>query len=142
MARPKARELTERELEIMHVFWDQPDEQSGGESAEAGEPAGLEVANIRDALAERGRKLAHTTVATLVRILAEKEFVEQTRFERPYRYRATKTFEEVSGSLVGEMLEKVFSGSREAMLVRLFGSRKLTKRERRLLEDILRKGGK
>ena len=58
MARPPAKELTERELEIMHVFWNR------GE---------LTVADVREDLAETGRDLAYTTVATLVRILMEKE---------------------------------------------------------------------
>jgi len=142
MARPKAKELTERELEIMHLFWQLPDHRTAGSTAETATADGLEVAEIRDLLADRGRVLAHTTVATLVRILTEKGFVEQTWFERPYRYRAAKSFEEVSGSLVSDMLERVFGGSREAMLVQLIGKRKLSKRERRMLEEILRGAGK
>ena len=63
MARPAAKELTERELEVMHVFW------TAGQST---------VAEIRDQLAAAGRDLAYTTVATLVRILTEKGFLEQT----------------------------------------------------------------
>lgn len=67
-ARPKAKELTERELEVMHIFWDR------GEST---------AADIRDVLAGQGRDLAYTTVATLIRILLEKEFLTQTTTERP-----------------------------------------------------------
>ncbi len=59
MARPPARELTERELEVMHVFWNR------GNST---------VGEIRDALAEAGLDRAYTTVATLVRILTDKRF--------------------------------------------------------------------
>ena len=57
MARPKARDLTEREVEVMHVFWNQ-----GAQT----------VSEVRDLLAEEGRDLAYTTVATLIRILCEK----------------------------------------------------------------------
>ena len=81
MARPPAKELTERELEVMHVFW------SRGQST---------VAEIRDQLAAAGRDLAYTTVATLVRILTEKGFLEQTNAERPFLYRPVRSFEEVS----------------------------------------------
>jgi predicted transcriptional regulator len=123
MARPPARELTERELEVMHVFW------SRGESI---------VADVRDRLAESGRDLAYTTVATLVRILAEKGFLEQTTSERPFQYRPVRSFEEVSGSLVGDLVERVFRGSREQLLVRLLERRKLTAKERAVLESILR----
>jgi BlaI family penicillinase repressor len=123
MVRPRARELTERELEVMHVFWNR------GEST---------VAEIRDELARSGRDLAYTTVATLVRILSEKAFVKQTNRERPFQYRPVRSFDEVSRSLLGDMVERVFRGSREQLLLRLLEERKLTAEERAVLELILR----
>jgi hypothetical protein len=83
MARPKAKELTERELEVMHVFWDR------GEST---------AAEVRDVLETQGRDLAYTTVATLVKILHDKQFLTQTSDERPFRFRPARTYEEVSSS--------------------------------------------
>ena len=126
MARPRSKELTERELEIMHVFWAHR------------EPPALSVSDVREQLALAGRDLAYTTVATLVRILTEKGFLEQTNAERPFLYRPLRSFDEVSQSLLGELIEKVFGGSREKLLLRLVDQRKLTKRERTLLESILR----
>ena len=123
MARPKATELTERELEIMHVFWKQGERTAG---------------EVREALAERGRDLAYTTVATLVRILMEKGFVRQTNEERPFRYVPVRSFDDVSGRLLGDLVKRVFGGSREHLLVRLTENRKLTAKERALLEKILR----
>lgn len=125
MARPKARDLTERELEIMQVIWER------GEST---------VADVRDRLAEEGRDLAYTTVATLVKILLEKNYLAQTNSERPFRYAPLRSFEEVSGNLLGDLVSKVFGGSREKLLVRLMDERKLTDEERKLLEDVLNEG--
>ncbi len=122
MARPKARELTERELELMHIFWRQ------GE---------LAAADVREKLADEGRDLAYTTVATLVRILMEKGFLEQTGHERPFRYRPVRSYEEVSGNLLTDLIERVFGGSREQLLVRLMEQRRLTRKERESLEEIL-----
>ena len=122
MARPRAKELTQRELEIMHIFWDR------GEST---------AADIRDALDEKGRELALTTVATLVRILLDKHFLTQTGFERPFRFEPARTFEEVSRSILGELVEKVFGGSRSRLLVQLLGDEKLTPMERQRLQEIL-----
>ncbi len=122
MARPKAKELTERELEVMHVFWDR------GEST---------ATDVRDALAASGRDLAYTTVATLVRILLDKEFLTQTGDERPFRFEPARTYEEVSGSLLGDMIQKVFDGSRMQLLVRLFEQKKLTAAEQARLREIL-----
>jgi BlaI family transcriptional regulator, penicillinase repressor len=123
MARPPAKELTERELEVMHVFWRR------GEST---------VAEVRDDLAASGLDRAYTTVATLVRILADKAFLVQTNEERPFRYRPAKTYEDVSRRLLGEILDRVFRGSREQLLVRLMERKVLTDKERALLEDILK----
>ncbi len=122
MARPKATELTERELEIMHVFWKR------GEST---------AAEVREALAQAGRELAYTTVATLIRILMDKEFVKQTNAERPFRYKPIRSFDDVSGRMLGDLVKRVFRGSRESLLVRLTENRKLTAKERALLEQIL-----
>jgi predicted transcriptional regulator len=123
MARPPAKELTQRELEIMHVFWKR----------------GLSTAaEIRDLLAAEGRDLAYTTVATLIRILTEKGCLEQTNSERPFQYRPVRSFEDVSGSLLGDLIERVFHGSREQLLLRLLEERRLTTKERAVLEDILR----
>ena len=123
MARPRAKELTERELEVMHVFW------------RRGESTAVE---IRDVLAEEGRDLAYTTVATLVRILTEKGALQQTGDERPYRYKPRRSFEDVSGNMLGDLLSRVFGGSREQLLVSLLEHRKLTDEERSVLEAILR----
>ena len=88
-----------------------------------------------------GQDLAYTTVATLVRILSDKDFLTQTNDERPFRYRPARSYEDVSRKLLGETLQRVFQGSRELLLVRLLEQRKLTARERSLLEEILGKGG-
>jgi predicted transcriptional regulator len=123
MARPPAKELTERELEVMHVFW------TGGEST---------VADARDALAVSGVDRAYTTIATLVRILSEKGFLEQINDERPFLYRPARTYEDVSRRLLGDILDRVFRGSREQLLVRLMEQKRLSTKERAVLEGILR----
>ena len=123
MARPKARELTERELEIMQVFW------SNGQ---------LTASEVRDELAEDGTDLAYTTVATLVKILLEKSFLKQVTKVRPFEFKPARTFEDVSKNLLSDVIQRVFGGSREQLLVQLMDQKKLTKRERDLLKSILK----
>jgi BlaI family transcriptional regulator, penicillinase repressor len=132
MARPKARELTERELEVMHAFWKRGTLKSNAE------PPYATAADIRDELAQSGRELAYTTVATLVRILCDKGFLKQTNTERPFTYQPIRSFDEVSKSLVGDLVERLFGGQREELLVRLFDETKLTAKERAVLEEFLR----
>lgn len=107
----------------MQVFWRR------GEST---------VAEARDELALASLDLAYTTVATLVRILSDKGFLEQANGERPFRYRPVRSYEEVSGRLLDDLLDKVFQGSRKELLVRLMEQRKLSAAERSLLEQILK----
>jgi BlaI family transcriptional regulator, penicillinase repressor len=127
MVRPAAKELTERELEVMHVFWNR------------GELSAIEA---RDELASQGLDRAYVTVANLVRLLLEKGFLEQTSKERPFRYRPARPFQDVSRSLVRDLLERVFLGSREQLLVQVLGQKKLTAKERAVLEQILKEQGK
>jgi BlaI family transcriptional regulator, penicillinase repressor len=123
MPRPPARDLTERELEVMHVFW------------QRGE---MTAAEARDQLAANDLDRTYTTIATLVRILHEKGFLEQTNDERPFRYEPSRSYEDVSSRLLGDVLERVFRGSREQLLLRLVEQRRLTAKERALLQSILR----
>lgn len=122
MARPPAAELTNRELQVMQVFWDK------GE---------LTAADARDRLSDAGLELSYVTVANLIRIVLDKGYLEQTNDERPFRYRAAKTFDEVSHSLVGDLLRRVFGGSREQLLLNVLSRRRLTTKERALLREIL-----
>jgi predicted transcriptional regulator len=126
VARPAAKDLTERELEVMHVFWRR------GEAT---------AAEARDRLAAAGLDRAYTTVATLVRILHEKGFLRPTNAERPFRYTPARTYEEVSGRLLRDVIDRVFRGSREQLLVRLVEQRRLTAKERAFLEEILKEQG-
>jgi len=107
----------------MHVFW-----AKGQQSAQ----------DARDELENRGRVLTYTTVATLCKILFEKNFFERIGEARPFQFKPAKTFQEVSRHLVFELVERVFQGSREQLLLNVIGSKKLTKQKRKLLEDLLR----
>lgn len=124
MARPKATELTARELAVMQVFWKQAD---------------ATVEDAREHLEETGEALAYVTVANVVRALADKGFLKQTHQERPFRYQAVRSFEDVSGRLVGDLMTRLFEGSREAMLVHLLDRRKLTADEKAYLAEILKR---
>ena len=123
MNRPPAEALTERELEVMHVFW-----ATGQQSAQ----------EARDELEKRGRNLTYTTVATLCKILWEKDFLERIGDARPFQFMPAKSFQEVSRHLVSELVHRVFQGSREQLLLNVIGNKKLSKQKLKLLEELLR----
>lgn len=123
MARPAAKELTERELEVMHVFWKQ---------------GAMTATEARKRLATAGVDRAYATIANLIRILVEKGCLQAINDERPFVYESVKSFDDVSRFLVGDLVKRVFQGSREALLVQLLGSRKkLTSAEKEFLQKLL-----
>lgn len=114
--------LTERELEVMHVFW------SGGE---------MTASAARDQLESAGRTLTYTTVANLCRLLCDKGFLERHGQTRPFTFRQAKSFKEVSSNLVTDMVEKLFRGSREQLLLQVLSPQGLSKKKQRLLQELL-----
>ena len=68
------------------------------------------VAVIRNALSAQFDQNAVVVMAgpatNLVRLLVEKRFLEATNDERPFRYRPVRAFQEVSRSLVRELVER------------------------------------
>ena len=122
MTGPRAKELTERELAVMRVFWD-----DGPGTAE----------DARQRLSDSGVELAYVTVANVVRGLEDKGFLKQLNKSRPFLYEPARSFDEVSKRLVGDLVERLFDGSRQQLLVQVLGSRRLSKTEREFLKQVL-----
>lgn len=107
--RPPER-LTPLELEIMKVLW-------------AAGPAGVQA--VRDALAPR-RKLAYTTVQTMLNVLWKKGQVRRTLKERACVYHPVLTRRRALRHAVTDLVERLFGGSAEGLVVSLVESRHLT----------------
>lgn len=122
MSKPRGL-LTELELEIMKVVWDCDT---------------VTVRDVYERLATK-RKLAYTTVMTMMKILVEKGFVARDDSERTYVYRATKKREQVLGRMVRDFVDRVFSGSAEPLLVQLVDDRKLSQDDIERLAEYARK---
>lgn len=114
--------LTDLELEIMQVVWDSGD---------------VTVRDIYEKLGER-RKVAYTTVMTMMGILEQKGFVSKDASERAYVYRPTKKRKQVIGKMVGEFVDRVFNGAAEPLLVQLIDDRQLSQEDIQRLADYAR----
>ncbi len=114
--------LTERELEVMHVFW------NSGE---------ITAQEARDRLEAAGRTLTYTTVANLCRTLVDKGFLERLGDSRPFSFRQTKSFHEVSTSLVLDIVQRLFQGSRKQLLLHVLEPQQLSTSKLKLLEQLL-----
>jgi predicted transcriptional regulator len=116
--RPRSTTLTDQELEIMKIVWQ------------------LEKATVRDvyeALLER-RKIAYTTVMTMMKILEQKLYLKKTLEDRAYIYSPTKPKNQVIRGMVREFVDRVFNGSAEPLLLHLVEDRCLTEKELREIE--------
>ena len=117
--RPKSRTLTEQELEIMKVVWE------------------LQTATVRDVYEAllRRRKIAYTTVMTMMNILEEKGYLKKRAEDKAHVYRPAQAKAKVIRAMVQEFVERVFNGSAEPLLVHLVKDRHLSPEE---LEKIAR----
>ncbi len=97
-----------------------------------GQATGREV---YEALRER-RKIAYTTVMTMMKVLETKGHLAKRREETAHVYRPTRPKRVVVRSMVREFLDRVFDGSAEPLLVHLVEDRKLSEAQ---LDDLVRK---
>jgi BlaI family transcriptional regulator, penicillinase repressor len=112
MRRPSLT-LTPQELEIMKVVW------SRGHAT---------VRDVHDVLL-RERKVAYTTVMTMMSVLERKGHLKRKAVGRSFDYRPTKPERAVIASMVKEFVERVFGGSAEPLLAHLVEDEQLSVEE-------------
>ena len=122
--RPKHATLTPLELEIMKLVWLREN---------------ATVRDIYEMLLER-RKIAYTTVMTMMKILETKGYLKKRRQDRAFLYRPVHPKNKVIGGMIREFLDRVFNGSAEPLLVHLVESRQIRQKElqkiTRMIEEI------
>ncbi|HLJ44389.1 MAG TPA: BlaI/MecI/CopY family transcriptional regulator [Bryobacteraceae bacterium] len=124
--RPKSPTLTEQELEIMKVIWDR-------ESAT--------VRDVYEALLER-RKIAYTTVMTMMNILEQKGHLQKAQEDRAYVYRSSRTRQQVIRGMVREFVNRVFNGSAEPLLLHLVEDEALSEADLDEVRAMVRKANR
>ena len=105
--------LTEQELELMKIVWQRDS---------------VTVRDVYESLLEH-RKIAYTTVMTMMGILQEKGYVTKTDGEKAHVYRPAQPKQQVVNHLVSDFVERVFNGSAKPLLMNLVESEKLSARE-------------
>ena len=113
--------LTPGELAIMQIIWDRPE------------------ATVRDVYEElRGRrKVAYTTVMTLMQILEKKGHLKKSTAGRRHIYRAARPRRQTVSALLKDFMDRVFNGSAKPLLVHLVSEGRLSKREIEELKQLL-----
>ena len=106
----KSQQLTPLELEIMKVLWD-----TG--------PATVQV--VQGRLPGQPR-LAYTTVQTMLNILHRKGKVDRALKQRAYEYRATLSRHRAARQTIRDVVDRLFGGSAESLVMSLVESRQLS----------------
>jgi BlaI family penicillinase repressor len=120
--RPKSRTLTELELEIMKIVW---------------QVKSATVRDVYETLLER-RKIAYTTVMTMMRILEQKQYLKRRLEERAYVYQATRSSNKVIKGMVREFVNRVFNGSAQPLLAHLVEDRRLSAKDLKEITRMIR----
>jgi BlaI family penicillinase repressor len=117
--RPKHTTLTPQELEIMKVVW---------------ECDSATVRDVYEALLKQ-RKIAYTTVMTMMKILETKGYLKKRRQDRAFVYQPVRPKNQVIGGMIREFIDRVFNGAAEPLLVHLVKSRHISEKD---LQKIIR----
>ena len=116
MPRPPSEHPTELELQILKLLWEQ---------------SPCTVREIRDALAEQGRDLAHTSVITSLGTMVDKRQLRKLppTAGKAFRFAPILKQRDVSKGMVGDLVERLFDGSAESMMLNLFDIHDLDEEE-------------
>jgi len=118
----KTPTLTKQELEIMKIVW-----QLGSAT----------VRDVYETLLEQ-RKIAYTTVMTMMKIMEEKKHLEKSSRGRAHVYQASRPKQQMIREMVSEFVNRVFNGSAEPLLAHLIEDRHLSDKELRKIAKMIR----
>ncbi len=121
MGRPRSNRPTDAELEILRVLW-----QRGTAT----------VRDISDDLTKT-KKIAYTSIATIVRIMVEKDMVEIVDERRPQRFKPTISEKDARKSVTDEWLSRMFNGSIANLFRHALTGRKCSPKEIAELKKII-----
>jgi len=113
--------LSEAQLEIMNVIWHR------GEAT---------VGEVWDDLKQQ-RGIARNTVQTTIARLDDKGWLKHRTVGNKFLYRAVSPRGATQKKIVGRMLDTVFEGSAEGLLLALLEQRPLSEQEAARIRDLL-----
>lgn len=120
--RRKSPTLTEQELEIMKIVW---------------ELGSATVRDVYEALLAR-RRIAYTTVMTMMKIMEGKKYLKRRLDGRAFVYEGTRPKKQMICEMVSEFVNRVFNGSAEPLLAHLVEDRRLSEAERKQIAKMIR----
>lgn len=121
MVEPEKENLTRLELQIMQAIWK------------------LGPSNVAAVQAELEQRLAYTTVQTMLNILERKGKLKRELQGRAYLYSATVSEAKASSHAVRDLVDRMFGGSSEELVMSLIQSKQIDAKKIAELADRLRR---
>jgi len=124
MARRKTPRPTDRELTILRILWDK------------GPSTVREINEVMNKYENTG----YTTTLKLMQIMTEKGLLIRDQSQRQHIYKPAFTEEKTQKQLVGDLLQRAFSGSAEKLVMRALSAKKVSRKEltriRKMLDEL------
>lgn len=128
MTRRQRKRPTDGELEILRVLWER------GPST---------VREVFHAL-QSSRSTGYTTVLKLMQIMTDKQLLQRDTTVRPQIYEAIYSQGQTQRQLLGDLVDRAFSGSPGKLVLQALSEKKTTPEERckirKMLDELEREG--
>lgn len=121
MARKKTSGPTDGELAILGVLWDK------GPSS---------VRDVHEAL-HQDEETGYTTTLKLMQIMVDKGLLVRDDGGRRHIYKPTVSEECTQKELIGDLLDRVFAGSAEKLVMRALAAKKVSAKELKRIREML-----
>jgi len=95
------------------------------------------VRDVYETLLAR-RRIAYTTVMTMMKIMEEKKYLKRRLEGRAYVYEGTRPQKQMIREMVSEFVNRVFNGSAEPLLAHLVEDRRLSEKELKRIKGLIR----
>lgn len=115
-------DLGSAELEVLKALWDVG-------------PA--TVRQVLEHLHERGRRVAYTTVQTLLTRLEQKRFVSSNKSDLAHVFRAKVTRDRVTRSRLKTLVAQLYDGAAGPLVLQLVRDQRLTTQEMQELQKLI-----
>jgi predicted transcriptional regulator len=121
MSRRAHKRPTDAELEILRAIW------------------GLGPCTVREVFAELNakRETGYTTVLKLMQIMTDKGLLRRDESVRPQVYEPVRSQHQTQRQLIGDLLDRAFSGSPGNLVLHALSAKKTTAEEREQIRALL-----
>ena len=115
-------DLGSSELEVLKVLWDE---------------APCTVREVLNHMHQRGRRVAYTTVQTLLTRLEQKQFVRSDKSDLAHVFRARVSRDRVTKSRLKTLVDQLYDGAAGPLVLQLVRNERLKPEELEQLQELI-----